>query len=88
MSEQLLANRAVGCLADVGEQVAPVADRRGSELSDERLVSRAGGSDDPEPLSNRELRGDDPDRPARAQDQERLALCHPELAEYSDGGLS
>jgi hypothetical protein len=50
----------VGDLADVGEQAVAVASGRGSEFSDERLVSRADGSYDVEPLLDRQLCGDDP----------------------------
>src|SRR3954454_7189412 len=73
--------------ADVGEQVVAVEDWRGSELRRERLVSRADGSDDLEPLANRQLRGDDPHRPARAEDEQRLALGPAELTERSDRRL-
>ena len=64
----------IGDLADVREQFTAVEDRRGSELSDERLVALTDGADHVEPLPNGELRGDDSDRAACAQDQERLAL--------------
>ena len=70
----------VGDPADVGEQVTAVDDGRGAELSREHLVSRADCSDDLEPLPDRQLSGDGPHRPARAQDQQSLARCHPKLA--------
>ena len=44
--------------------------------------------DDPEPVPNRQLRGDDPDRSTRAQDQQSLSFHHVELAQHSDGGLN
>ena len=67
-------------------RLAAVANRRGSELSDERLVARR-PSDDVEPLPNRQLRGNGPDGASRAQNQERLAPRNAELAEHSDRRL-
>jgi hypothetical protein len=74
-------------LADVGKQVVAVADRRGSEFSDQRVVLSADGSDHGEALPDRQLRGDDPNRPASAQDQESLALRGIELAQNPDRRL-